>query len=640
MDRVIFYRNDTNRRGLDRRNRFMDYESLNRYLNSREPYYVENIEGCIITESTGYFDIKSDYQKYIFFSTCSYISIEQHGSQVDEQNPTQTFKETLLCFVDKVEQNNFSYKGDRTESYYRVYFSIDWWSTLLYNGVDLKSYIYGQTYRGHINDVRRSIVNPQAPAFIADLSNTYGTEEVPTQMEIKTRRIPTDNPELSWAYIITSATTESGKYKDFPQIITLADRESSCTAPIAVLPIKDGMILPVWYVTTKVDGTTTTDSLFESIFKSVTMLNDSEILGIFYSSIPPSKIEKKMWTDIITGKEHEYIHVTGKGNKTGTYRLVEDSSDDMTYVNFYYKFDSFGARGEQDTFIPTKIEGLQVSINDVYNDLGIETGGYYNLFTKPSTYEEYLNNITKYYSSAYTPLMLRSSGAYCLIDPMFKDESCWYVEVTLSLQNGGIYAYNPTILSKDLSSCTVCVGTNTIFQPSKIVDKLDVAQSITNGFIKVATGTAKTVAGFMENPAKGIASTFSTVGALADAIFSVADARRGIDTGSPTPQEHDYTITEVEFEYYVPTNKDEILEKLALYGYYTDLQPKDILVNHRRKYFNYIQTSNCYVNYGDLTEEIRKDIQAMFNSGVWLWNDYQEIGNYKTPNYPIIMDEV
>lgn len=638
MDKVIFYRNDTNVRGLDRRNRFIDYQSLERYLDRFEPYYVENIEGCIITESTGYFDVKSSFNKYIFFSTCSYISIEQHGSQVDEQNQTQSFKERLLCFVDKVEQNNFSYKGDRTESYYRVYFSIDWWSTLLYNGVDLKSYIYGQTYRGHINDVRKSIVNPQAPAFIADLSNTYGTEEVPTQMEIKTRRIPSENPDLSWAYIITSATNEYGNFKNFPQIITLVDRETSCTSPIAVVPVKDGMIVPYYYVRTKVDGEDVTDKPLEAIFTSVTMIKDSEVLGIFYSSIPPSKIEERTFTNPLTGEEVERIVVTGKGNRTGNYYLITDGENN--YANYTYQLDSFGARPLLDTFIPTKIEGLRISMNDVYNDLGIQSGGYFNLFTKPTTYAEYLNNITKYYSSAYTPLMLRSSGAYCLIDPMFKDESCWYVEVTLSLQNGGVYAYNPTILATDLSSCTICVGTNTIFQPSKIVDKLDVAQSITNGFIKVATGTAKTVGGFKENPVKGVASAFSTVGALADAVFSVADARRGIDTGSPSPQEHDYTITEVEFEYYVPANKEEILEKLALYGYYTDLQPKDILINHRRKYFNYIQTSNCYVNYGDLTEEIRKDIQDMFNSGVWLWSSYLEIGNYKTPNYPIIMDEV
>lgn len=81
-----------------------------------------------------------------------------------------------------------------------------------------------------------------------------------------------------------------------------------------------------------------------------------------------------------------------------------------------------------------------------------------------------------------------------------------------------------------------------------------------------------------------------------------------------------------EIEPLYESNKNEIKQHLRMYGYTTYLEPCDVLLNHKRSHFNYIQTENVYfdfdvnqMNYSSNTQNIKDYIINMFNSGVFLF---------------------
>ena len=85
---------------------------------------------------------------------------------------------------------------------------------------------------------------------------------------------------------------------------------------------------------------------------------------------------------------------------------------------------------------------------------------------------------------------------------------------------------------------------------------------------------------------------------------------------------------------FVKVNKigfNQLYPLLHRYGYNTVLQLDEVYVNHRRKYFNYIQTEECDVNGVPL--DIANDLENMFNSGVHLWSgkvEEWEVANWQT----------
>ena len=67
------------------------------------------------------------------------------------------------------------------------------------------------------------------------------------------------------------------------------------------------------------------------------------------------------------------------------------------------------------------------------------------------------------------------------------------------------------------------------------------------------------------------------------------------------------------------SNIDEINEHLIRYGYTTYLEPYDILINHKRKYFNYIRCDTVRVTISH-PQNVINSIKEMLLNGVWLFS--------------------
>lgn len=77
---------------------------------------------------------------------------------------------------------------------------------------------------------------------------------------------------------------------------------------------------------------------------------------------------------------------------------------------------------------------------------------------------------------------------------------------------------------------------------------------------------------------------------------------------------------------------DTVTEQLHRYGYATFLLLEDVLENHKREKFNYIQASQVELHGCDT--DLAQDIISMFQNGVHLWHT-NDVGNYNTTNYQV-----
>ena len=623
MDRVIFFKTQYNG-CIDRKNRFIDKNALDIWLNNMGTIHFD-INGCIITESTGYFDLDTATfnpdTDNINFNNISYF-----GYALIKQNFIDYITETeeLFCFIDKIEQNNFS----ENQKYYRVYFTIDWWTTLQNAGYELNEHIYGKVERGHINDVRKI-----DDKYIPDLEHTFGVEEEITGYNITSKRLPLQPDDLNWVYIILDPVNEQGIWSTFNQYITLRNKISCCTALLACLPVRNGVVEKCRVWSKDENGLYTILKYEIEGGYPVTAITDDQILGIFYSTIPPCEYS---WdeTGVSDGYKlhlHEWVYNTNTANIKSEIRTYD--------LSLYAQ-----AGLKKKAILSQFITGMTVDgnyIKDIMPSV-LERLNPLNEITISEDYIDYLLSIPKFHSSFYSPLLLRGGRAYDIIDMTRKPPPFDYINIQLSVGNGGIFSNNPTIYNFDLSSATKVVGENNIFMPVKIVNETDFYKAIVNGTEKIVNALASGVASYLGGAYDKMAgSIVKGVDTLSDIAFNIIENAQGSDTGYTNSQSHDYTMSEVEFEYYLPNNYTAIVEKLALYGYYTDLLPYEILTTHKRKYFNYIKTTNCSIMFkGNFTEQIKKDIENMFNSGVWLWNDAYSIGKYNLPNYPLIMYEV
>ena len=205
---------------------------------------------------------------------------------------------------------------------------------------------------------------------------------------------------------------------------------------------------------------------------------------------------------------------------------------------------------------------------------------------------------------------------------------------------------------------------NTSFTPSVVrsyfdrydlsIASINASKKITNSGFDVANaaiGTVSSFVGGLTNPKKLASSIAGTVQGGVNTARAVVNLDYTKKIENLTLEKTQGQITNGKISTNVPIGYYSIIARpsynsynflglnsigikqltplLHRYGYNTVLQLDEVYKNHRRKYFNYIQTEECDVNGVPL--DIAQDIEEMFNSGVHLWSG--EVENWEVPNW-------
>lgn len=211
--------------------------------------------------------------------------------------------------------------------------------------------------------------------------------------------------------------------------------------------------------------------------------------------------------------------------------------------------------------------------------------------------------------------------------------------VNVSPNTGGYYLGIKDVSNDGLAELRVIQAYN-IFQPFSTQNWIDqslaVFQSVSSVTTPLVSGNntianlyAPNKKGEVSNTAfinEGMANYTMGVGVLGGLLNS-ADIMRDVALGGNTQISPNYEGTLVgtsslcgcTIEPLYQSNIDEINEHLIRYGYTTYLEPYDILINHKRKYFNYIRCDTVRVTISQ-PQNVINSIKEMLLNGVWLFS--------------------
>lgn len=211
--------------------------------------------------------------------------------------------------------------------------------------------------------------------------------------------------------------------------------------------------------------------------------------------------------------------------------------------------------------------------------------------------------------------------------------------VNVSPNTGGYYLGIKDVSNDGLAELRVIQAYN-IFQPFSTQNWIDqslaVFQSVSSVTTPLVSGNntianlyAPNKKGEVSNTAfinEGMANYTMGVGVLGGLLNS-ADIMRDVALGGNTQISPNYEGTLVgtsslcgcTIEPLYQSNIDEINEHLIRYGYATYLEPYDILINHKRKYFNYIRCDTVRVTISQ-PQNVINSIKEMLLNGVWLFS--------------------
>lgn len=554
-------------------------------------------------------------------SSLSYIwNYTYIGFIADDNNDSDR---TFFGVIDRIENSPFNANTNK----YRIYFHCDWWSTLQFskgNFDEIFGHLRGGVTRAHVNDWIKNNDN----TISIDLSNTTTDIEETAVSWKKTKRIlnepyikfeedETKTVGVQFLYIIYRRSALSAS--ELPALIEMPNTVIPMPFGLAVLPIRYGNIIE-YKIANDGEGSET----FNSMSYPCTCISGDEIMGMFitdfcgldYSVNPvynPYLILFNTHYDTIK------FDLDGAPNQISAIKINSLPLSAMTNTNLL------------SVFAPFKDD--KVNISDIDKDWFMY-GGMSKLISEP-----YVINFIQYQKGGI------------LLHPQFMISTDNF-NLQISPNTGGEYILIKSDNTEGLSQL-YSIDNYNIFQPytkQNIYDQsLAIINSVSSVLNPIAQGTAAgnlSRANFGAGLSKGktmnltaYESTQTGIGvnmgtSVASNLISSVDLMRETLMGGECQISPNYegsitgfsAISVIGLTIQYEENRKEIAEHLRLYGYYTYLEPCDILLNHKRSHFNYIQTENVYfdfdvnqMNYSSNTQNIKDYIINMFNSGVFLF---------------------
>lgn len=591
--------------------RFSNRNALVNALNNATPLPAIQVDGCNITNTSSYVDIHCQQSDYNLFN-CTYLFVK-NGVVENGGN-------YYLGFIDRVEPNNFNgQEQDEYEVFYRIYFTVDWWSTIMYNDTygtqidNIKERLEGNVERAHINDIGAD----------GKVNLDYTLLEPEYYIDKYKRSTVKLNGDRKYAYIFTTKKTSGDTpFRSTPNFI-IGDK-SIRSGLSCVIGVPSDYIMHTVYT----DGNNN-PRIYRSVatFRAPDALDDSSIVGIYLTDYMPF--------DTI---EYEGFDCLNFGSYTEDIEHPDSSSIETVTTPFDLSNiwnDGLNAGG----VILRDVPETALPFYDYY------TKGQFNYY-RSNNYNVYLSSIPKQYFAPYRFVTIEKGDSKIPIDTAHL-ESWSNIKYNVVPYISGYIFYIPTETSSGENAYHILTddslygrtSTNDNFTKlSAMSDSLKfLGKAITAGAtlgVGVASGgaipTIAGIAGMSGLAGEGVRSYSANKKIL-------RDGESGTKLVSNSASDYVAPLC-VCFAEPTDEEKDALRRDLALYGYNTYLHPHTILQSHKRDYFNYIKTNNAQLNITSFNTGIRLQIEEMFNNGVWLWNTATNFGNFEVPNYPIIME--
>ena len=596
MQKLVLYEHGFPR-NIKQRNRVNIIPCLNA-MNSYKP--VIDVYGCVVTNTSSYVDVMFTQDNSIDINVFSYLKVS------DEVN-----RSIYFGYIDRVEPNNFNKEDENL--YFRIYFTVDWWTTLCQNEVpnvdNFLAKLEGNVERAHVNDVKRS-----GSYFNANLDYTLREAEFRvSKFQRREKRIGTGKYFL---YVLSSKDVD---YKNPSCYTKLHNKEIPYPLHLYIIPLFDCNIRYNW----NRDGAIVVKSYFNTTSNYPTIplpeyLTDRSIYSIYCTDVCPCYDPDNNALNYYGVDEGYFV-----GDVKHWY------SDDLSIATTFSIFD--GAQ-----IIAYKTIGEVNSIN--YQ--GTFTIGS-KAFLKPDNYQTYLLTITKQYFAPYSFTYISGNGEI----PIDTVKHTGYFSYNIIPSTGtiGFYLQNETLYEEAKykyinDGVYEILGENDSITALK---KVSASLRAVSGYKNFIEGFVSTISGgsvFSGGVNAGLSGLSSMASGAIDYAQLAVGGDSGYQTSSTAISRYLKPTSVVELELY-SSEISSLQKDLALYGYNTYLHPHEILENHKRKYFNYIKLNNASINVTNLQTEIKLQLEEMFNNGVWIWNTVEEFGNFEVPNYPILMEQ-
>lgn len=624
--------------GLTPKYRLRDKQAVDKYLEKIEAGFgreINVIGNEFVLTSQLYVDVTvGDEPRPINY-------LNSH-SAIYVNNGTGKLQDNFFAFVERVEPSEFTTEATSTsfKTYFRIYFKVAWWETQLLWGKDLKGGIEGTTVKAHVNDVKKLDNGKCYPYF--NITN-YNFELNPNYFNVKGKFLrELDNyPDITFLYILSTnspvSNADGDKNTAGGHKLHNGDYEYCSSLFLYVVPLRNGVIAPCKYEDE--NGTRELPYSWQrGIGQSFDCINDRNVVSMVVSP----------FCDLFIGVEHTelYDYVILKQNKSLTTEGVISRQHPISRFSFYGSLDGTPLtalqllNGNAKNISFDYIKSLNDNIYSMNEEIAI-----------PTTYSEYKENcITKFHTYPYNYVLLKKDDERIIFDNYYCDSIS--ISIGSTLENYYIVQDSTKLLEQKNISILNELNVFTIMQTSDYLTRLNAKQSSILAVSKIGIDIASVVgSAIAQNYAFAVSSGVKAVGDTANAYLTFKKNENMLQNGengtnvNPVAGSNLLTGGFILESYTIPDGQKEvILDELSRYGYYTNLHPHDILTNHKRKYFNYIQTQNATLLYPQLNEEVRNDITNMFNNGVFLFSEYSfttTIDKYfslEVPNYCEIMD--
>ena len=545
-----------------------------------------------------------------------------------------------------------------TDGTIEIRHSTDNWFLVLMNNLNID--FHGQCVRAHVNDIIET-----NSGYVSDLSNTLlKAEEQVTSQGYKYVTKSISNSLYQYLYIIINNPTQQGITQSgnntsqrFVSKPTKSDGVNGlfteCPQLIICGILGNNGVVTFQFIK---DGEAADYSNLQNYNTKITEIQWEGITNMVISNIPPCpmkevKIYRNSASEIVG-----YVGVMENGDFIGHNEVGFSNLAGMPSKCYYPKFF---------TYVPFYFEIENVDY--------VENGDTLKLYDKNTlifpedNFENYINNgIVKLHSSVYNPMY------YCgdIIDysqlktiQLADNKNYIIIDLQLSMDLTSVWSIIESETVDERSSFKI-TNLNTNFTPSvqrSYFDKYDLSLAGLNAERKInnagyelanaAIGTVSSITPAIGHPEKTLSAGVGAVQGMtnfARANMNLQYTKKienltlektqgqitngKISSNTPVGYYASQSVLDYNNFKFVKVNKigfKQLYPLLHRYGYNTVLQLDEVYKNHRRKYFNYIQTSECDVNGVSL--DIAQDIEEMFNSGVHLWSG--EVEKWEVANY-------
>lgn len=535
---------------------------------------------------------------------------------------------SFFAFVDRVEDNNF------LKSTFRVYFTVDWWSTLQFydnNSDSLLSHIRGDVIRAHVNDWKKNDDETISP----DLSYTDNVLEENvvswhTHSWVLTESVLSEYNEIGadvnvqFVHIIFRRDLSSN---ETPCIIQKYPQYVPTPFGYGIIPIINGKFIS-W--SQQLGSSWHNTDILDRVF---TTLSGDRIVAMFVANTCGIK-----WN--LVQQDNSYAIIF---NLSGTdYTKVVDFPIDTSETTSAscITFAEIPATEYPNTSIVTEsitpFSDTKINISDI-NLSWFNNKGMVKAISEPYVIWGILGQKTGLI--LHPQYMLSSDTVSILNSPNFGSQ---YVIVKDNSYSG----ISQTYWIQGDNTFTVFTEQNWIDEKIGRYNAFSsVLQPIISGAkneINYKYGTVNALSeGDFIGASKGLETQninrFETMWNVAGGVLNSIQILRELGLGGSVQISPNYegstiyssSLRAITMYPQYDNNWSEIKQHLRLYGYTTYLEPCDILTKHRRVKYNYIKCSYCYFDnfispttsetYLQLNDNVKNSILQMFIDGVFLF---------------------